>query len=40
MPFPNIAGRKPFRMHESGWTAQLANIEKHVTGHSEAALGA
>jgi uncharacterized protein YndB with AHSA1/START domain len=37
---PEHRRAEAFRMHESGWAAQLANIEKHVTGHSEATLGA
>ena len=37
---PDYRRAEAFRMHESGWAGQLANIEKHVTGHSEATLGA
>ena len=37
---PDYRRAEAFRMHESGWAEQLANIEKHVTGHSEATLGA
>lgn len=37
---PEHRRAEAFRMHESGWGTQLANIEKYVTGHSETALGA
>jgi uncharacterized protein YndB with AHSA1/START domain len=37
---PEHRRAEAFRMHESGWAGQLANIENYVTGHRETALGA
>jgi uncharacterized protein YndB with AHSA1/START domain len=37
---PEHRRAEAFRMHEGGWAAQLANVEKYVTGYSEAALRA